>query len=163
VGGGAEKDKLVDYAKGVPNVRFLPAVKHAETWAYYAMADVNLVCLKNIPDFEMFIPSKMFEIMAAESPAVAALCGEGAEIMQQSGGALVVPSEAADRIAEALNLLLDDPERRAEMAGAGRLFVQKHFLHSSLAARYAGLFGLLTGHEPTHLPERGLGTEVETV
>lgn len=147
VGGGAEKSKLIDYAKGVPNIQFLPSVTHAEVWAYYQMADINLVCLKNIPDFAMFIPSKMFEIMAAESCAVAALQGEGAELMTESGAALVVPSENPERMAEALNALLDDPARRAQMAKAGRAFVAKHFLHSSLAAQYHGLFKQLI-HKP---------------
>jgi len=145
VGSGAEKARLVDYAKGVPNIQFLPSVSHAEVWAYYQMADINLVCLKNIPDFAMFIPSKMFEIMAAESCAVAALQGEGAELMRESGAALVVPSEDAERMAEAIATLLDDPARRAQMAQAGRAYVAKHFLHSSLAAQYVGLFKKLLG------------------
>jgi glycosyltransferase involved in cell wall biosynthesis len=139
VGQGADKEKLVEYAKGVPNIQFLPSVKHSETWAYYAMADINIVCLKNIPDFDMFIPSKMFEIMASETCAVAGLRGEGAEIMKESGGALVVPSEEADRMAEAISTLLDDPQRRKEMAKAGLDYVSKNFLHSRLAGQYAML------------------------
>jgi glycosyltransferase involved in cell wall biosynthesis len=123
----------------VPNIQFLPSVKHSETWAYYAMADINIVCLKNIPDFDMFIPSKMFEIMASETCAVAGLRGEGAEIMKESGGALVVPSEEADRMAEAISTLLDDPQRRKEMAKAGLEYVSKNFLHSRLAGQYAML------------------------
>lgn len=136
VGQGADKEKLQAYARGVPNVQFLPSVRHEETWTYYAMADINLVCLKNIPDFDMFIPSKMFEIMAAESCAVAGLRGEGAEIMQESGSALVVPPEEPERMAEAIATLLDDPARRRQMAQAGRQFVGKYFLHSKLAAAY---------------------------
>lgn len=139
VGQGADKEKLVDYAKGVPNIQFLPSVKHSETWAYYAMADINIVCLKNIQDFDMFIPSKMFEIMAAESCAVAGLRGEGAEIMKESASALVVPSEEADRMADAIATLLDDPQRRKEMARAGLAYVGKNFLHSKLAGQYAML------------------------
>lgn len=144
VGHGAEKEKLQAYAKGVPNIQFLPAVTHGETWTYYAMADINLVCLKNIPDFEMFIPSKMFEIMAAQGCAVAALRGEGAHIMQQSGCAVVVGSEDPDAMAEAIATLLDDPERRAAMAAAGRAFVGRYFLHSRLAQAYLDLMKQLT-------------------
>jgi glycosyltransferase involved in cell wall biosynthesis len=136
VGQGAMKAKLQEYAKGVPNVQFLPPVKHSETWAYYGLADVNLVCLKDIPEFSMFIPSKMFEIMAAGRAAVAALRGEGANIMQASGCALVVGSEEVDAMAEAIQTLLDDPARRATMGAAGRTFVAQHFLHSALAQRY---------------------------
>lgn len=155
VGSGADRERLVQYAKGVPNIQFLPAVNHKDVWAYYAMADINMVCLKNIPDFDMFIPSKMFEIMAAESCAVAALRGEGAEIMQESGCALVVPSGEADKIADAISILVDDPVRRVDMAGAGRAFVAKHFLHNDLADRYLGLFKHLLGGQAERIPERG--------
>lgn len=145
VGQGADKDKLVAYARGVPNVQFLPAVGPSEVWAYYGMADINIVCLKDIPDFEMFIPSKMFEIMAAQSCAVAGLRGEGAEIMTESGCAMVVGSEEPERMAEAIATLLDDPERRTAMAAAGRAYVARTFLHSQLAANYLQLMHQLTG------------------
>lgn len=145
VGSGADREKLQTYAKGVPNVQFLPSVKHAEAWAYYAMADINIVCLKNIPDFDMFIPSKMFEIMAAESCAVGAIRGEGAEIMQESGSALTVPSEDPEKLAAAISTLLDDPDRRAEMGKAGRVYVSQNFLHSQLANKYLALLQQLTG------------------
>jgi glycosyltransferase involved in cell wall biosynthesis len=139
VGEGADKARLTQYARGVPNVQFLPSVPHGEVWAYYAGADINLVCLKSIPDFDMFIPSKMFEIMAAESAAVAGLRGEGAAIMQDSGSALVVPSEDAEAMAGAIETLADDPARRGRMAQAGRAYVAQHFLHSRLAAQYLEL------------------------
>lgn len=145
VGQGADKEKLQAYARGVPNVQFLPAVGPSEVWNYYCMADINLVCLKNIPDFEMFIPSKMFEIMAAESCAVAGLRGEGAEIMAESGCAMVVGSEEPEQMAEAISVLLDDPNRRQIMAKAGRVYVAKTFLHSQLAANYLRLMMQLTG------------------
>ncbi len=145
VGQGADKAKLQEYARGVPNVQFLPAVGPTEVWNYYCMADINMVCLKNIPDFEMFIPSKMFEIMAAGSCAVAGLRGEGAEIMTESGCAMVVGSEEPEKMAEAITTLLDDPERCAEMGRAGRDYVAKNFLHSRLAASYLALMNQLAG------------------
>lgn len=145
VGQGADKERLVNYAKGVPNIQFLPSVKRDEVWAYYCMADINLVCLKNIPDFDMFIPSKMFEIMAAQSCSVAGLRGEGADIMTESGCALVVPSEDADKMADAITTLLDNPDRRATMAQAGREYVAKTFLHSRLAGQYVALMKKLMG------------------
>jgi glycosyltransferase involved in cell wall biosynthesis len=139
VGSGAEKSKLQEYARGVPNLQFLPSVGHQEVWAYYAMADINIVCLKNIPDFAMFIPSKMFEIMAAESVAVAGLHGEGAEIMNESGCARVVPPQAPDQMAAAIADVLDDSNRRSQMATSGRAFVAKHLMHSQLAAQYVAV------------------------
>lgn len=145
VGQGADKAKLQEYARGVPNVQFLPPVGPADVWPYYCMADINLVCLKNIPDFEMFIPSKMFEIMASGSCAVAGLRGEGAEIMTESGCAMVVGSEEPEKMAEAITTLLDDPERCAQMGRAGRAYVAQTFLHSRLAASYLALMNQLAG------------------
>jgi glycosyltransferase involved in cell wall biosynthesis len=145
VGQGADRERLINYAKGVPNIRFLPSVSHAEVYVYYAMADINLVCLKNIEDFKMFIPSKMFEIMAAEACSVAGLQGEGAEIMAESGSALVVPSEDPEKMAVALETLLDDPERRQKMAVAGRVYVAQTFLHSKLASKYQAVLQGLVG------------------
>ncbi len=145
VGQGADKSKLEDYARGVPNVQFLPAVGASEVWTYYGMADINIVCLKNIPDFEMFIPSKMFEIMAAGKCAVAGLRGEGAEIMTESGCAMVVGSEEPENMAEAITTLLDDPDRREAMGQAGRTYVAQTFLHSRLAATYLTLMARLVG------------------
>lgn len=84
----------------------------------------------------MFIPSKMFEIMASESCAVAALSGEGADIMRESGSAMVVGPEEPEHMAEAIATLLDDPVRCATMAKMGREYVEKNFLHSHLAATY---------------------------
>lgn len=139
VGQGADKDKLQAYARGVPNVQFLPPVSPADVWPYYGMADINIVCLKDIPDFEMFIPSKMFEIMASQSCAVAGLRGEGAEIMAESGCAIVVGSEEPELMADAITTLLDDPARRESMARAGRDYVARTFLHSQLAADYLNL------------------------
>ena len=145
VGQGADKPKLQEYARGVPNVQFLPPVEPSQVWPYYCMADINIVCLKNISDFEMFIPSKMFEIMASESCAVAGLQGEGAEIMTESGCAMVVGSEDPEQMAEAITTLLDDPERREIMAKAGRSYVARNFLHSQLARNYLNLMYRLTG------------------
>ncbi|MBN2800451.1 MAG: glycosyltransferase family 4 protein [Deltaproteobacteria bacterium] len=155
VGQGADKARLEALAAELGQVRFLPPVPHSETWAWYAMADVNVVCLKDIPDFDMFIPSKMFEVMAASRCAVGALRGEGAALMAESGSAEVVPSEDPEALRGALRGLLSDPARRARLGAAGRAFVEERFSHRRLAAQYLGLFERLTGRDARELPPRG--------
>jgi glycosyltransferase involved in cell wall biosynthesis len=143
VGDGAEKDDLVQAAKqmGLPNVLILdPAGKEAVR-EYYSVADVCLVPLRNVPLFDTFIPSKIFEIMSMERPAVASLRGEAAEILRRSGGAIVVEPEDAGAIAGGIRYLHDHPEEARAMGRRARQFVVGHYSRRSLAARYLEILG----------------------
>lgn len=156
VGQGADKERLMRAAADLSNVRFLSQVPHAETWAWYAMADLNVVCLKDLPDFHMFIPSKMFEIMAAAAASVGALRGEGAARMLASGSASVVDSGDAAGLAKAITVLLADPANRRAMGDAGRAFVEAEHRHGALAARYLNLLRHLRGEAAGELPPAGV-------
>lgn len=140
VGDGADKERLKSLARGVPNVHFAGNQPKERVWQFYALADISLVCLKNIPSFNTFIPSKMFEIMASQTAMVACLRGEGAQITQESGGAMVVPPEEPEKLARAIMTLADNPERMEAMGKAGREFVSKNYRHSTLARQYLGVF-----------------------
>ena len=48
---------------------------------WHTLADVGLVPLRDVPLFDTFIPSKMFELMAAGVPVVASVRGEAREIL----------------------------------------------------------------------------------
>ncbi len=143
VGNGADKRRLQNLARGIPNIQFLPNQTKERVWQFYALADISLVCLKDIPSFKTFIPSKMFEIMASQTPMVAALKGEGARILQKSGAAMIVPPEESDKVAKAITTLIENPDRMKEMGQAGRLFVTAHYQHSTLAKQYLGIFNQL--------------------
>jgi glycosyltransferase involved in cell wall biosynthesis len=138
VGEGADKEKLVVEAAriGLKNVRFIEPVKKAKVREYYSMADVCLVPLRNIPLFDTFIPSKMFEIMSVGRPIVASLRGEAAQILRQSGGAAVVPPEDDAALAAAVLELCRDPARRAAMGAHGHDFTRSNYSRATLAQRY---------------------------
>lgn len=145
VGGGADKERLKNLGRGVPNLQFIDAQSPEKVWAFYALSDISVVCLKDAPSFDKFIPSKMFEIMASKTAMVAGLRGEGADILNNSGAAIVVPPENPEEMARAIVTLVDDSARATKMASAGRDFVQKNYLHSSLASQYLGIFAHLIG------------------
>jgi glycosyltransferase involved in cell wall biosynthesis len=138
VGEGAEKDALVAQARslGLENVRFHDTVARDEVAAFYRSADVCFVPLRAVPLFRAFIPSKMFEILACGRPILASLEGEAAEILRESGAAVVVPPEDVDAIETALRRLAGDPGERARLAGRGREYVAGHFDRRGLASRY---------------------------
>lgn len=138
VGEGADKDKLVEQAKSrrLENVRFLGAVGKDQVRDFYAMADVCLVPLRNIPLFDTFIPSKMFEIMAVGCPILASVRGEAADILRRSGAARVVDPEDSSAIAAGVCALADDRSLRDTLAVAGRAFVRREYSRRELARRY---------------------------
>lgn len=138
VGAGAEKPLLVDRVKSLNlnNVSFHEPVPKEEVADYYAMADVCLVPLRNIPLFDTFIPSKMFEIMAMQRPVIGSVGGEAADILTRSGGAVVVPPEDSGAISEAICLLKADPESCRLMGERGRVFVEKNYSRKILADKY---------------------------
>lgn len=144
VGGGADKARLKNLGRGVPNLQFIEPQAPEKVWAFYALSDISLVCLKDVPSFDKFIPSKMFEIMASRTPIVAGLRGEGTDILNASGGAIAVPPETPEAMAQAITSLIDDAARRETMAKSGREFVQQHYLHSRLGGQYLGIFAKLT-------------------
>ncbi len=138
VGEGAEKESLVRQAneEQLPNVQFLdPAGKDAVR-DYYALSDVCLVPLRAIPLFETFIPSKMFEIMATGRPMIASVRGEAAEILKQSGAAVIVEPEDSRAIADAVRHLHNCPEQARAMGRRGRDFVVQNYSRQALATRY---------------------------
>jgi len=150
VGEGAEKEKLTELARRehLQNVTFLDPVGRDEVRGFYSAADVCLVPLRDIPLFETFIPSKMFEILSMKRPIIGALRGEAAEILTRSGGAVIVPPENDEALANAVRELLGDQRRRAAMGERGRQFVVDHYSRAALAASYLDLMNEAVGEYP---------------
>jgi glycosyltransferase involved in cell wall biosynthesis len=139
VGEGAEKDQLIRRAQQarLENVDFLKPVDRKGVREFYAMADVCLVPLRDIPLFETFIPSKMFEIMAMGRPIIGSLRGEGADIIRQSGAGIVVEPEDLEGIVQAILYLFRNRKKGQSMGENGRHFVCKNYSRDSLAKKYA--------------------------
>ena len=137
VGEGSDKHRLQRRIKelGLGNVTLLPGVPHAEVPALLAAADICLVPLRDVPLFSTFIPSKMFEYLAAGQAVVGAVTGEAAQILEEAG-AVVVPPEDDVALADAIQALAGDPERRQLMGKRGRAHVERCFDRTALAREY---------------------------
>ena len=138
VGEGAEKRKLQALARewALPNVHFLDAQPREAVAGFYRIADVCFIPLRNIPLFDSFIPSKMFEIMSCARPIIGSVRGEAASILEESGSSVVVGPEDSGAIAAALVRLKADPGVRREMGERGRRFVSTRYQRRALAQRY---------------------------
>jgi len=142
VGEGADKERVRQRVAelGLTNVTMLPGVPHEQVPALLAAADICLVSLRDVPLFSSFIPSKMFEYLAAGRPVVAALAGEAAQILREAGASVVPPGDGT-ALAAAIRTLAADPDRRLAMACQGRCYVEKYFDRGTLARLYRKLLG----------------------
>jgi glycosyltransferase involved in cell wall biosynthesis len=136
VGDGADKRRLEQRVAdlGLGNVALLPGVPNAEMPGLLAAADICLVPLRQVPLFAAFIPSKMFEYLAAGKAVIGSVAGEAAQLLREAG-ALVVPPEDSAALADAIRALAADPDRRAAMGQAGRSFARRYD-RAALAREY---------------------------
>ena len=137
VGEGADKPRVLGRIQdlAVQNVTSHPGVPRDEVQAVLSAADICLVPLRDVPLFTTFIPSKIFELLAAGKVIVASVAGESAEILREAGAVVVAPEDPA-ALAGALRNLANDPARRREMSIQGRAYVEKNFDRRVLAQRY---------------------------
>ena len=143
VGDGADKKRLARRVAelGLRNVLLLPGLPNAEMPALLAAADICLVPLRNVPLFASFIPSKMFEYLAAGKAVIGSVAGEAAQILA-AAGAVVVPPEDSGSLAAAITALAADPPLRTEIGRVGRAFVERHYDRAALALEYRKILDL---------------------
>ncbi len=144
VGDGAEKASIEAQVEraGLANVTLLPSVGRDEMPGLLAAADICLVPLRDVPLFQSFIPSKMFEYLAAGRAVIGALRGEAAGILVDAGALVVEPEDQA-ALADAVKALAADPCRRTAMGEQGRAYVAAHFDRRRLAEGYRQLLRTL--------------------
>jgi len=107
---------------------------------YFALADALLVTLKCDPIFALTIPSKVQSYLACAKPILAALNGEGARVVRESGAGIVCPAEDAKALAESvLRLSCMSPQERAAMGQKGRTYFEANFEREKLLDRLEGL------------------------
>jgi len=85
------------------------------------------------------------EAMACETAVVASRVGGIPEVVAGGETGLLVPPDDPASLADAMNMLVRDPERAAEMGWAGRERAVAEFSWESVAAQTAALYGELAG------------------
>jgi glycosyltransferase involved in cell wall biosynthesis len=99
---------------------------------FFSLADALLVILKKDPIFELTIPSKVQSYLACGKPVIAALDGEGARVIDESGG-MTVPSGDAEALAEIVLKMYKMPKQdREKMGQRARVYFEKHFERNNL-------------------------------
>jgi colanic acid biosynthesis glycosyl transferase WcaI len=128
-GEGSERGDLeaLAAARGLTNIEFLDLAPRAELAEVMAQATIHLVPQR--PDGANFaVPSKIFSIMAAGRAFIATAAADSpvGRLVSVSAAGLIVPPDDPVAFALAVEQLLSDDARRAELGAAGRRYVEEH-------------------------------------
>jgi glycosyltransferase involved in cell wall biosynthesis len=97
----------------------------------------------------------VLEALANGTPVVQPRHGAFPELIEATGGGLLVEPNDPQELADALESLMLDPDRRIELARAGHANVRRHFTESALAAASAAVFEQARTEEVYSKPASG--------
>lgn len=107
---------------------------------FFSLADSMLVTLKKSKIFSLTIPSKVQSYLAGGKPIVAALDGEGAQVIKEARAGLICPAEDPGALAQiALDMSRMPESERANMGISGRAYYESNFDQELLLERFEGL------------------------
>lgn len=148
-GPGAERVKAEAQARGLANLRVLPFQPYEVYADVLASADVLLAIAS--PHAGVFsVPTKITSYLCAARPIV--LCADrsnlAADVIQQSGGGVVLDPADGAGIRGAILRLIDDAGEGAAMGGRGRAYAEQTFAIGPIADRFERLFDRLCSGPP---------------
>jgi glycosyltransferase involved in cell wall biosynthesis len=133
---GGRTEQMVDRLGIGESVRFVHGVSDAEL--VELMGSAEIACVPSL--YEGFsLPTA--ELMACATPLVVSRAGAIPEVVGDDGQCadLVTPGDVGE-LEQALERMLDDPDRRARMGAAGRRRVQELFSWRAVAAATAAAY-----------------------
>jgi putative colanic acid biosynthesis glycosyltransferase WcaI len=138
IGEGAEKERIKSRAQdqGLRNVHFLDQQPREKVPAFISASDVCLVLLKKTDVFKTVIPTKMLEFMSCSRPVIVGVDGQARQIVEESGGGIVIEPENAAELAQAIHQLAANPAYGAALGQKGREYVLRHFSRRHTAEKY---------------------------
>lgn len=145
VGDGVEKPRLMERAKGMKNIRFLPMLGREEYLELLRTSDICLATLRSEVKTPV-VPSKILSVMAAGRPLVAGLPleGDAPRMISDARCGICVEPENPVKLADAIKALHADPALAGEYARSGRAYVEKYCSLEGCASTYQEIFDVIT-------------------
>lgn len=113
---------------------------------FYSLADVMIVTLKNMPIFSLTIPAKIQSYLACAKPVIAALNGEGANVIKEANAGKACGAENPKALAElVLEMYHMDENERVQLGNNGREYFKTHFKKDILIKRLNDIMQSLSG------------------
>ena len=93
-----------------------------------------------LPSIHEGLPYTMLEAMCAGVPVIASRTGGMTEVVERSGGGVLVPPGDEQALAAAIERLAVSPDLCAQLGARGRAYVRGAFLASHMVQAYVGLY-----------------------
>ena len=142
-GDGAARKSLQDEvnAADIDNVYFADYQPIERLSEVLSSGDIHVVPLKT-GLASVSVPSKMYSILSAGRPVVAAI-DAGTEIprtLAESGAGIAVAPDNEAEFILALQILISDGAKRVAMGALGRIWVEHHASAGAVAKRYEAIY-----------------------
>ena len=141
VGSGAMRDDLEAEQKriGLSNVIFTGQLEKSEMPAILSISDAVLVHLTKTDLFLTVMPSKIFEAAGMARPIICGVAGYAAELVKKAGGGICIEPENPGELVDAIDFLVDHPDKGKKMGECGYKFITEHYDRDILAENYLGI------------------------
>lgn len=127
--------------KGLQNsVTLLGAVAHEKVKEYYALSDIVLVPSVHSAGVEEATSISALEAMGSGSPLIACAVGGLKEIVEPERDGLLVEEKNVEELSDAMNFLLENPEKGAELAKNARAKIEAEYSHVAAAEKYEQIY-----------------------
>lgn len=148
VGDGARRELLEQHARDVEagdSVLFTGRIPHDEVGQYYAQLDVFVIPRINERAARLVTPLKPYEAMALQIPLVVSDLPALQEITGDGDRGETFVTGEATSLADVLERLAGDPQRREQLAARAYEWVLDHRTWAHNDARYARIYDTVLG------------------
>lgn len=143
IGEGAEKERIKTLAhdQGLDNIRFLDQQRRETVPSYISASDACLVLLKKTDVFKTVIPTKLLEFMSCARPVILGVDGQARQIVEESGGGIVIEPENSEALVCAIQRLAADRSSGIDLGEKGRQYITKNLSRRETADKYLKILG----------------------
>lgn len=120
------------------HIQFVPNVPNVQMANYLSGLDVLVLPSLTRPNWKEQFGRILIEAMACGVPVVGSSSGEIPNVIGEAG--LIFPEGEVNKLAEALQKLMDDQNLRQELAQKGLQRVQENFTQAEIARRHLHLY-----------------------
>jgi glycosyltransferase involved in cell wall biosynthesis len=154
IGGGVALADLKTQAEAYRlfNVLFIDRHPPQDMPAFFAWSNALLIHVTQDPLFTITIPQKTQAYMACGRPIIAAIDGDGAEVIYQANAGLICTPENPESLAKAIRIIYTmTASERETMGKAGREAYLTHYRRQVAVDHYEHLFYKIITHQPNLL------------
>jgi len=121
--------------KGKHKITYLGTVPQPELMETYQKSSIFI-----LPSFWEAFPVTILEALSCETPVITTPVGGNPKVIRNFENGILVPVNDPFKLAEAINYLLDNKDRRLEMGRKGRELVTKNFSVEVIAKRLRKIY-----------------------